>query len=376
MAGRTGRKSNGEGNVRQRANGLWEARIILEGGKSKSYYGATKAEALKKLRTALNARDRGLPVLMDERQTLGHYLPSWLESKKRLEPSTRIRYRIFVERTLIPELGRVQLAKLTPQHLQRLYAKKLDDGWSPTTVNHLHTVLHGALEQAVRWGLIARNVSDLVDAPRIQRKEMRFWTPEQARTFLAAVAGDRLEALFRLALDTGMREGELFGLRWRDVDIEGGALYVQTALKVQEEGGRALGRPKTEYSRRKIEFGEGTADALRAHRKRQNEERLALGAAWVDHDIVFANTLGGGLAPNNMTRRHFLPAIKRAGVPIIRPHDMRHTAATLMLLGGVPVKVVSERLGHASPDITLRLYAHVLPGMQKDAAAVMDRLLG
>lgn len=380
MAGRQGqkaRKGNGEGSVRYvEAKQLYEARLSLDGGRRKSFYGKTKGEALRKLRAAQHALDHGLPVLMDERQTLAHYLPSWLESKNRLEPSTRIRYRIFVERTLIPELGRVQLAKLTPQHLQRLYAKKLDEGWSPTTVHHLHTVLHGALEQAIRWGLIGRNVADLVDAPRIERKEMRFWTPEQARAFLAAVAGDRLEALFRLALDTGMRQGELFGLRWRDVDIEGGALYVQTALKVQEEGGRALGRPKTEYSRRKIEFGEGTADALRAHRKRQAEERLAMGAAWTDNDLVFCNSIGGGLAPNNMTRRHFLPGIKRAGVPVIRPHDMRHTAATLMLLGGVPVKVVSERLGHASPDITLRLYAHVLPGMQKDAAAVMDRLLG
>ncbi len=220
-------------------------------------------------------------------------------------------------------------------------------------------MLHSALEQAVRWDLVARNVSGLVDPPHIQRKEMRFWTPEQARSFLAAVASDRLETLFRLALDTGM-------------------LFLQTALKVQEEGGRALGRPKTEYSRRKIEYGAGTAYALSAHRKRQNEEWLAQGAKWVDHDLVFANTLGGGLAPNNMTRRHFLPAIKRAGVPTIRPHDMRHTAATLMLLGGVPVKVVSERLGHASVAITLSIYAHVLPSMQKDAAAItdMDRLLG
>lgn len=121
-----------------------------------------------------------------------------------------------------------------------------------------------------------------------------------------------------------MREGELFGLRWRDVDIEGGALYVQTALKVQEEGGRALGRPKTEYSRRKIEFGEGTAEALRAHRKRQNEERLALGAAWVDHDLVFANTLGGGLAPNNKTRRHFVPAIKLSSALVCPSFTARH----------------------------------------------------
>lgn len=375
MAGKQGRKGNGEGHVRQRKNGLWEAMITLESGKLKSFYGKTKAESIRKQRQAQHAMDKGLPVLSDERQTLATYLPSWLENKKRLEASTWLRYRIFVNRTLIPELGRVQLAKLTPQHLQRLYNQKLADGWSPTTVNHLHTVLHGALEQALRWGLIGRNVSELVDPPRKTRQEMHVWTPEQARTFLAATSGDRLEALFRLALDTGMRQGELFGLRWRDVDLENGALSVQTALKVQEEG-RALGKPKTEYSRRKIEFGPGTAVALRAHHKRQAEERLATGQEWADNDMVFCNTIGGGLAPNNVTRRHFLPAIKRAGIPVIRFHDLRHTAATLMLLGGAQVKVVSERLGHSNVGITLSIYAHVLPSMQRDAAAIMDRLLG
>jgi integrase len=375
MAGRQGRKSNGEGSIRQRANGLWEARITLEGGHLKSFYGKTKAETLKKQRAAMHALDRGLPVPLDERQTLGHYLPAWLESKKQLEASTWLRYRIFVERTLIPELGRMQLSKLPPQHLQRLYAKKLEDGWSPTTVNHLHTVLHGALEQAVRWDLIPRNVSDLVDPPRKNRKEMHVWTPEQARAFLAILSGDRLEALFRLALHTGMRQGELFGLRWRDVDIESGALYVQTALKVQAAG-RALGKPKTEHSRRKIELGIDAIDALRAHHKRQAEERLAMGQVWADNDLVFCDTIGGGLAPNNVTRRHFQPAIKRAGVPTIRFHDLRHTAATLMLLGGVPVKVVSERLGHSNVGITLNIYAHVLPSMQKDAAALMTQMLG
>ncbi len=374
MAGRQGRKSNGEGSIRQRANGLWEARITLEGGQPKSFYAKTKGEALRKQRQAQHAIDHGLPVLSDERQTLGAFLTSWLQGKKQLEASTWLRYRIFVERKLIPELGQVQLSKLTPQHLQRLYAKKLDDGWSPTTVNHLHTVLHGALEQAVKWDLIARNISDRVDPPRKVRKEMRVWTPEQARAFLAALSGDRLEALFRLALHTGMRQGELFGLRWRDVDLENSALYVQTALKVQEAG-RALGKPKTEHSRRKIELGADAIDALRAHRKRQAEERLAMGQAWTDNDLVFCDTIGGALAPNNVTRRHFLPAIKRASVPTIRFHDLRHTAATLMLLGGAPVKVVSERLGHSNVAITLNIYAHVLPSMQKDTATLMTQML-
>jgi integrase len=171
-----------------------------------------------------------------------------------------------------------------------------------------------------------------------------------------------------------MRQGELFGLRWRNIDLANGALYVQTALKVQKAG-RALGKPKTEHSRRKIELGDDAIDALRAHRKRQAEERLAMGQAWTDNDLVFCDTIGGALAPNNVTRRHFQPAITRADVPIIRFHDLRHTAATVMLLGGVPVKVASERLGHSNVGITLNIYAHVLPSMQKDAAALMTRML-
>lgn len=381
MAGKQGRKSNGEGNVRQRANGLWEARIMLDGGKSKSFYGQTKAEALKKQRDAMHALDRGLPVALNERQTLGQFLPYWLDVKKpHLKASTWMRYRVFAMNHLIPALGRVQLVKLTPQHLQHLYAAKLEAGWSPTTAHHLHTVLHGALEQAFRWGLVARNVADLVDAPRMAKPQMHVWTPEQANAFLSVVAasGDRLEALYVLALTTGMRQGELLALQWADMLLDGSqpSVTVRRSLEMREHGKRQMGKPKTETGRRRIDLSVRAVDTLRAHRKRHAEERLAVGAAWDDQGLVFCNSLGRHLEPNNVKRGSFGPLKKAAGVPDIRFHDLRHTAATLLLLEGVAAKVVSEMLGHASIAITLNTYSHVLPTMQRSAAAAMDRLFG
>lgn len=354
---------------------------MLDGGKPKSYYGQTKAEALKKLRDAMHALDRGLPVTLNERQTLGQFLPYWLDVKKpHLKASTWLRYRVFVENHLIPALGRVQLVKLTPQHLQHLYAAKLEAGWSPTTAHHLHTVIHGALEQAWRWGLIARNVADLVDAPRMAKAQMHVWTPEQANAFLTAVAAsdDRLAALYVLALTTGMRQGELLALQWSDVLLDGSqpSVTVRRSLEIREHGQRAMGKPKTETGRRRIDLSARAVDALRAHRKRQAEERLAMGAAWEDNDLVFCNSLGRHLEPNNIKRWSFIPLKKAAGVPDIRFHDLRHTAATLLLLEGVAAKIVSEMLGHASIAITLNTYSHVLPTMQRSAAAAMDRLFG
>lgn len=381
MAGKQGRKSNGEGLIRLRTDGRWEARVSLGNGQMKCYYARTKTEALKKQRDAMHAMDRGLPIALNERQTLGQFLPHWLDVKKpQLKTSTWMRYRVFAVNHIIPALGRVQLVKLTPQHLQHLYAMKLDEGWSSTTAHHLHTVLHGALQQAWRWGLVARNVADLVDAPRMAKAEMHVWTPEQANVFLATVAaaGDRMEALYVLALTTGMRQGELLALTWDDVmlDASNPSLTVRRALEMQEHGKRAMGKPKTETGRRRIDLSARAVDALRAHRKRQAEERLALGAAWDDQELVFCNGIGRHLEPNNVKRGSFIPMKKAAGVPDIRFHDLRHTAATLLLLEGVAAKVVSEMLGHASIAITLNTYSHVLPTMQRSAAAAMDRLFG
>lgn len=378
MAGKQGRKSNGEGSVRQRPNGLWEARIILEGARSKSFYGKTKAEALKKQRQAMHALDRGLPVLQDERQTLGAFLTQWLEGIRppHVRPKTYRSYEQLMRVHVISALGKVPLAKLAPQQLQAFYAERLTNGRSPTTVRHIHAVLHTALEQAVRWGLVARNVSDLVDAPRMHRKEMLVLNHEQARTFLSAAQDDRLQALYVTALTTGMREGELLALRWRDVDLEAGHVQVRNTLQKLPGQPPVIAPVKTDYSRRKITLATTTVEVLRSHRARQLEERLAMGPAWEDWELVFCTTVGTPLNGKNLLQRGLRPILKRADLPPLRVHDLRHTCATLLLLQGVHPKIVSEMLGHSSVAITLQVYSHVLPDMQKQATEAMDRLFG
>lgn len=366
-------RGNGEGTIYKRADGRWLAQMTLPDGQRKNFYGKTRADVSTKLAAAIRDKDRGL-MPPPERQTVRDHLASWLTANKaRLEPSTWLRYEQYARLHIVPSLGRVRLAALTPQHLQHLYAMKLEAGLSPTTVNHLHTCLHTALEAAFRLGLVARNVADMVDPPRKVSREMQVYSPALARTLLEAVSGTREEALYTLALFTGMREGELLGLRWQNVQLAEGYLTVQTALK-NVNNRRWLGKPKTEAGRRKIMLPPTAVAALHAHRRRQLEERLAEGAAWQENDLVFCTRTGNHIAGSNLRMAH-MRLLRRLKLPYIRFHDLRHTAATLLLLQGVPVKVVSEMLGHANVTITMNLYMHVLPTMQRAAVEAMEALL-
>jgi integrase len=369
------KRGNSEGSITRRKDGLWEARITLEGGKRKSFYAKTRQQAARRLAEALRDRDSGISVA-DERQTVGQYLASWRDAtKSTVRPRTWQRYEQYVRLHLIPTLGAVVLSKLTAQQVQGLYAKKLAEGLSTTTVHHLHMVLHRALDAALRLELVHRNVCDMVDPPRMAHHEMTTLSEDQARAFLSAAAGDRLEALYVLALATGMREGEMLALKWRDVDLEQGTLQVRATL--QNIGGAfTLAEPKTDKSRRRIALSKTAIEALRQHRVRQAEERLQLGQAWSDMDLVFPNTIGQPIDASNLYKYWFLPLLKKAGLPPMRFHDLRHTAATLLLGRGINPKIVSEMLGHSQIGITLGLYSHVTPHMQQQAADAMDAALG
>jgi len=292
------------------------------------------------------------------------------------EPSSYVRTRYDVRGCIIPSLGHHQLAKLTAQQVQTFYAHKLGEGYATATVRHMHTTLRDALQNALKLGLVHRNVADMVEPPRIQQAEMTALTEQQARMLLDAVAGERLEALVVLALATGMREGELIALRWRDLDLDGGLVQVSRTLK-QTSQGRQFGKAKSKRSRRPIALPTSADAVLRRHRAQQVEERLRLGEAWQDNDLVFCDEIGRRLSPSRFNAiGWFGRVVRRAGVPAIRFHDLRHTAATLLLARGINVKVVSEMLGHANISITLSLYGHVLPHMQREAAATMDEVLG
>jgi integrase len=241
----------------------------------------------------------------------------------------------------------------------------------------MHGTLHRALEDALRMGLVQRNVAELVKAPRKSTREMRPLSRAEARRFLDAVCGDRFEALYVLALSTGMREGELLGLRWQDVDIAKRTLQVR--MNVQETLGRyILAETKTDHSRRNIGLTRPAVAALQSHREQQQQIRKEMGEAYNPSlDLIFPNGFGTIMIPHNITKRSFKRYLVKAGLSRdIRFHDLRHTAATLLLAAGVNVKVVSEMLGHADISITLRIYAHVLPHMQQSAVTTMEGLLG
>jgi len=251
----------------------------------------------------------------------------------------------------------------------------LGQGLSATTVRQVHAILHRAFKQAVGWDLMYRNPTDFTTRPRVERVETTVLSPAQVQGFLAAADGTRYEAMFALAVMTGMRQGELLGLRWRDVDMD--AVEIQVRHSLQRIGGKfEFVEPKSVKSRRRIALGTRAIEALRRHRARQTEERLKIGQPWHDLDLVFTNKIGRPVEITNLTHRHFRPLLRKAGLPTIRFHDLRHTAATLMLGAEVNVKVVSEVLGHSQTAFTMDRYQHVSTAMQRRASEAVETLLG
>lgn len=307
--------------------------------------------------------------------TLAEYLECWLEAAApTVKPNTIDRYRRIAERKINPVLGSIPLNKLSPLAIQDFYAGLLTGGLSPSTVALYHGVLHHALDQAVKRRLIPHNPANAVDAPRPNPPEMQTWTAEQARAFLVATADDELAALYSLAMHTGMRRGELLGLKWGDIDLARGTLAVRRTLSRGPDG-MAFGEPKTTAGKRSIALPASCVTALRSRRAAQAGRRLQLGPAWQDGDYVFDREQRTVLHPNSAGRA-FQRHIARLGLPRIRFHDLRHTAATLMLANGEHPKIVQERLGHSDISMTLNRYSHVSMDMQREAADRLAALLG
>jgi integrase len=263
--------------------------------------------------------------------------------------------------------------RLTPQHVEAFLSGKLESGLSPRTVEYLRAVLRQALNRAIKWGYLTRNVAALADGPRVERPEIRPFTPDQARLFLASVRGDRVEALYSVALALGLRQGEALGLLWEDVDLEAGTLAVRHALQ-RVDGRLQLVEPKTFRSRRNLFMPRVVVEALNAHRKRQLLDRLVAGSRWTEAGLVFTSSIGTPLDGRNVTQR-FQAQVERAGLPRQRFHDLRHGCASLLLAQGVSPRVVMETLGHSQIGLTLGTYSHVIPALQRDAADQMERVL-
>jgi integrase len=320
----------------------------------------------------MHRNDRGIR----RRLTVEEYLVGWLaDVRPSLRPRTWDRYEQYARLHAIPGIGNVRLSRLGPEDLQRLYTDRLTAGCSPTTVLHLHRLLHRALDRAHRWQLVTRNVANLVDPPRMAHIEFPTLTPEGLRRLLAAAVGDRLEALYVLAVTTGLREGELLALRWADVDPAGAALRVRGSMQPLRGRGLTIVEPKSARSRRQVLLPRVALSSLASHRRRQDGEALAAGAGWHDLGLVFANTVGRPISAGNLLRRSFYPLLTKAGLPRMRFHDLRHTSATLLLEKNIHPRIVQERLGHAGVGITLDTYSHVTPTMQRQAADAFDELL-
>ena len=311
--------------------------------------------------------------------TVGDYLDRWLSDAVRgtVRESTFSRDRYLVTNHIKPTLGRLKLKNLNALHLQSFYRERLDSGLSGSTVQKIHHILHKALSQAVKWNLIPRNPADAVKAPTASStKETHPLSASEARRLLERARDDRLEALYVLAFHTGMRRGELLGLKWEDVDLDGPTIRVRRTLTRSENGRRlSLGEPKTKKSRRIVRLTPRAVEALRRHRAKQAEEKLKAGNLYQNQGLVFTTGCGTPINPSNLLRRSFAPLLKSAGLPRITFHDLRHTCASLLFQRNVHPKLVQELLGHASIALTLDTYSHMLPGMGSEAADAMEYAL-
>lgn len=291
------------------------------------------------------------------------YLRRWLDSEPNFRATTRKRYQWVIDQHIAPHIGSVTLQDFEAIDVQRLMRAWHDAGVSTATVIGHYSVLHRALERAVKMRLVARNVASDVDRPRAERKERDVLDEHGLGTLVAGISGHPQETAFAILIFTGMRLGEVLGLRWRDVDLEHGALRI-----VQQRTILGISTVKTHRSNRQLDIDRGLVQRLRAHKARQNADRLVAGAAWVDNDLIICDGLGLPLTHSTVDHT-FKRLIGKLGLPAsLRVHDLRHTHASHLIAAGVDVRTVADRLGHATPGFTLNVYSHALRSRQREAA--------
>ena len=356
-------RANGEGSVYYvKSRRRWRAAVSGRSGR-RARYAKTKAEANAILHQLLaDAQEYG--VRKPERRTVAAYLDEWLdEARSHLRPRVWQRYEQYVRVHAVPALGAVKLTDLEPTDLQRLYARKLDAGLSRQTVKHLHTVLKTALNRAVELRLIRTSPADGAKPPSVPKHEAATLSAAQIRHFLASVREDRFYALYVLVITTGMREAELIGLRWEDVNLVQGRIGVRRTLTRVTGQGWVWQEPKTGRGR-PVRLTRLAVEALREQWQRSEGTGL-----------VFPNTVGRPVEGQNLLRRNLYPALERAGLPRVKLHELRHSAATLLMERGIPPKIVADMLGHATVGQTMDRYSHVTPDIQVAAVQAMDDLL-
>lgn len=371
------RRGNGEGSIYKDGD-RWVAAIVTDvGGKKvrRKFTGTTRRTVAARLVAAQRAVAQGLPIA-PERLNLSDYLVRWLDESARpgLRPRVFESYEMIVRRHLIPALGSLRLVQLSPRDVQGFLATKQKAGLSARTIQYQHAVLRRALRDAERLGLVQRNVARLVSPPRVETKEVVPPTAAEVRTFFIAIAGHRDEALFTLAVATGLRQSELLGLTWADIDFDGHKVTVRRTLQRYERAYH-LDEPKTQRSRRTLHVPPPVETALLGHRVRQMEEQLRLGSTWANSwDLVFTDSFGSPRSGIQLTRS-YQALLEAARLPRQRFHDLRHAAATFMLTEGVSLRTAMEVLGHSQIHVTANTYSHVMPELKEDAAKRVSALL-
>lgn len=369
------RRGNHEGSIYNRSDGNWRAQITIDGQRI-GYAAKTRREAQDWLRHMGNRIEKGLSSKAANIR-FEEFLNDWLKSKKlTLEDQSWRTYCQLVRDYIAPSLGKIKLGELTSNQIQVFYNDSVDSGVGLRTIQKTHTVIHAALNYATKMGMIGRNPEKATQSPKPVHKEMSFLKTEQVKILLetAKETNDPFYGLYYLALVTGMRQGELLALTWKNVDLEQGYLNVNYSISRSSGGGLVLKVPKTKSSVRSIKLGNDSIKVLFEQQKRLYQAKKNSNRLWRDTDHVFTSSIGTVIDPSNLLKQ-FRQLLKKAGLPKIRFHDLRHTAASLMLNNGVDVLVASQRLGHAKPSITLDVYGHLMPSMQNRAADVLEKLI-
>jgi integrase len=332
----------------------------------------TKKEAEKALVEALNALNNQSYV-EPSNLTYKEFLQDWFKTKKNnIGVQTANVYEEYLKNRIIPSLGNFKLNKLKTIHIQNYVNELKEEGLASATIKKIFEIIRNSLEYAVDFNLIQTNVAKKVKLPKIEKKEMSVWDIEDVKKFLEVAKQDQNYIAFHLAITTGMRQGEILGLRWKDIDFDKGVLYVRQTLS--RDGKTLLTGAKTKSSLRTIRLSDNTLEALKEHKNKISKIKEELGDSYQDYGLVVCTRIGTPIYPRNL-RRTLNRLIERAKVPKIRFHDLRHTHATLLLSQGVNVKVISERLGHSNIKITLDTYSHVLPTMQEEAIKTIDHII-